>query len=66
MSENLSDTYTKVPLVGDIPMIGNLFKGTSLSKTKTELMITPIILTTTDEIARPSEEIRKGFKGFMR
>jgi len=68
MSENLSDTQTKVPLVGDIPIIGNLFKNTSTSKTKTELiiMITPIILTTTDEAARITDDIKKSFKWFIK
>lgn len=37
---------TKVPLLGDIPLIGNLFKSTNIEKRETELMIfiTPKIL----------------------
>lgn len=37
---------TKVPLLGDIPIIGNLFKSTSIEKRETELtiFITPTIL----------------------
>jgi type IV pilus assembly protein PilQ len=33
------DTVTKVPLFGDIPVLGNLFKTTSRTNDKTELLI---------------------------
>ncbi len=64
MTDNLSDSETKVPLVGDIPLIGNLFKTRSRSRTKTELiiMLTPHILTSGDEAARITNEIKKGMK----
>ena len=44
MSETRNDT--KVPLFGDIPVVGNLFKSTSRENTKTELLvfITPKIV----------------------
>jgi type IV pilus assembly protein PilQ len=29
----------KVPLLGDVPIVGNLFKNTVRSSTKTELLI---------------------------
>lgn len=40
------DTIIKVPLLGDIPVVGNLFKQTSRTNDKTELLIflTPKIL----------------------
>jgi type IV pilus assembly protein PilQ len=40
------DTVTKVPLLGDIPVVGNLFKTTARTNDKTELLIflTPKIL----------------------
>jgi len=34
-----SDTETKVPVLGDIPVIGNLFKQKTVSKSKKELII---------------------------
>jgi general secretion pathway protein D len=34
-----SSSVTKVPLLGDIPFLGNLFKYTSTSDNKTELLI---------------------------
>jgi type IV pilus assembly protein PilQ len=44
MTETHNDT--KVPLFGDIPVVGNLFKSTSRENTKTELLvfITPKIV----------------------
>jgi type IV pilus assembly protein PilQ len=43
------DTVTQVPLLGDIPVLGNLFKTTSRTNDKTELLIflTPKILNDT-------------------
>src|SRR5574344_2150878 len=46
MDEKTVETVTKVPLLGDIPIIGELFKQTSSSNSKRNLMvfIRPIIL----------------------
>lgn len=46
ISENKSSGDTRIPLLGDIPLIGHLFKTTSKSSTKTELIILvkPIIM----------------------
>lgn len=38
-SEESRDTVTKVPLLGDIPILGNLFKNKNNSSSKTELLI---------------------------
>ena len=64
ISDTVSDTETKVPLLGDIPLIGNLFKTRSKSKDKTELiiMLTPRILTNSDQAARVTDEIKRGIK----
>lgn len=64
MSENVSDTESKVPILGDIPLLGYLFKNTSKSKTKTELliMIRPTITTSTDEVVRLTNEVKQGLK----
>jgi type IV pilus assembly protein PilQ len=37
--ENSRNDVAKVPLLGDIPMFGNLFKTTSKEMNKTELLI---------------------------
>ena len=38
-TEESRDTVTKVPLLGDIPILGNLFKNKNNSSNKTELLI---------------------------
>lgn len=47
ITENKSGTDVKIPLLGDIPLLGNLFKTTSNATNKTELiiMVKPVILT---------------------
>lgn len=64
MAENNSETEIKVPLLGDIPIFGNLFKSVSKSKTKTELIIilTATILRSTDEAVSLTNEMRKSIK----
>jgi len=51
IKESKGRTINKVPLLGDIPFIGNLFKTSSFSKDKTELIIIvkPIVLSNTNE-----------------
>ncbi|MFA6629634.1 MAG: secretin N-terminal domain-containing protein [Sulfuricurvum sp.] len=46
ISENKSSGNSRVPLFGDIPLLGNLFKTTSNSSTKTELvvLVKPVII----------------------
>lgn len=44
--ETIQDTVTKVPLLGDMPLLGYLFKNTTKTKNKNELLIflTPKII----------------------
>jgi general secretion pathway protein D len=46
-----SDVIRKVPILGDIPLLGWLFKSKERTKTNTELLvfITPIVVDNTDE-----------------
>src|SRR5690606_21625864 len=39
MEDRKTSTVDKVPLLGDIPLLGNLFKRTRNTKAKTELLI---------------------------
>ena len=39
IQEDSSETERKVPLFGDIPFLGRLFKGTYTAKSKSELVI---------------------------
>jgi type II secretion system protein D len=54
----------KVPLLGDIPIIGNIFKSTDKTKEKTELMIliTPYIINTISEADMMTKEFEKKLK----
>jgi len=51
ISENISEIETKVPLLGDMPFIGALFRGETEKTVKTELviMVTPKIIEKTNE-----------------
>ncbi len=53
-------TEKKLPYLSSIPYIGNVFKSTDLSKTKTELMIllTPYIINSDDDADRLTKEFR--------
>lgn len=55
-----TDEDTKVPLAGDIPILGNLFRTTDKSQAKTELLIvlTPRVIRTVEDARRVSVEMR--------
>jgi pilus assembly protein CpaC len=62
MNNNMNSTMQKIPGIGDIPILGQLFRSKALQKNKTELvvMITPQILRAnspgvTGELPRMSE-----------
>ena len=52
MQKQTSSQVSKVPLLGDIPFLGNAFKRTTKSESKTELLIflTPYIVEGTDKL----------------
>jgi general secretion pathway protein D len=39
LSDEVDSTEDKVPVLGDVPVLGNLFKSQSRSRTKTDLMV---------------------------
>jgi type II secretory pathway component GspD/PulD (secretin) len=47
MKDSISDTKRKVPFLGDVPLLGHLFRSKHSIKEKTEIVIfiTPYILT---------------------
>jgi pilus assembly protein CpaC len=47
MDNSLAESVRKVPLLGDIPILGHLFKSTSFQRNQTELLVlvTPILVT---------------------
>ena len=61
MQNSKSQTDTKIPFLGDIPLLGNLFKRTQKSDTKSELIIflTPHIVAAPAELAALSAKERQ-------
>ncbi|MBW2187674.1 MAG: type II secretion system protein GspD, partial [Deltaproteobacteria bacterium] len=53
ISTNKTDTVKKVPFLGDIPILGWLFKSTSHDEVKTNLLvfITPTIIKDMDDLS---------------
>lgn len=61
MNSDESKVITKVPILGDIPIIGEFFKHSSNSKDKRELMIliTPTIVTNNDPVKGSSKMLEE-------
>ncbi|MCF7873839.1 MAG: tetratricopeptide repeat protein [Candidatus Omnitrophica bacterium] len=59
IKEKTSHGITKVPLLGDIPFLGNLFKSTKEEKQKTELliMVSPKIISTGEPLLSGKEKL---------
>ncbi|WP_201343999.1 type II secretion system secretin GspD [Thiohalobacter sp. COW1] len=64
ISDELSESVQKIPLLGDIPLLGNLFKAQSTKKTKQNLMVflRPVIL----RDAATENAVSAGKYNFMR
>jgi len=65
-SDNVNVTYNKVPILGDIPIVGWLFKGKTTSSVKTNLLvfITPNVVRdyeTHSALTKKAIESREGF-----
>ncbi len=58
ISDDITDTTRKVPLLGDIPLLGKLFQNKSKSKTKRNLLIflRPTILESKADVAATTEK----------
>lgn len=58
LSDDERRTIEKIPLLGDLPAIGNLFRSKARSRTKTNLMIflRPTILRTAEDSRRLTEQ----------
>lgn len=61
ISDNTEESITKVPGLGDIPLLGWLFKQKSTTRQKTNLMIfiSPHILKDTEDLARVTRRSRQ-------
>ena len=58
LSDDERRTIEKTPVLGDLPVVGNLFRSKATSRTKTNLMIfiRPTILRTADDSRRLTEQ----------
>ncbi len=61
VGDQIIENQDKIPVLGDIPLVGLLFQFTSRQRVKTELMIfiTPHILQTPQEMLRMTNEMRR-------
>ena len=64
MEDKKNSTVTKVPWLGDIPYLGNLFRRTITDKSKTELLIflTPHVAMDSNVLKPMSQDEVKGTK----
>ena len=62
MQDNKVETVRKVPLLGDIPILGSLFRHKELKDTKTELLIflTPFIVQNPNDLVSLTKQERSG------
>ena len=58
INNSYNRTVNKVPILGDIPLIGNLFRSTNTTKDKTELLVfmTPHVIRTPEDVRRVREQ----------
>jgi MSHA type pilus biogenesis protein MshL len=61
MQDRASVDTAKVPLIGDVPVVGHLFKRTEKSRRKTDLVIllTPTVMGPGETIATTAREIKR-------
>ena len=61
ISNDITRDVTKIPLLGDLPIIGQLFRSTSFTKGETELIIlvTPTIVDPQVLVPPMSQELRE-------
>lgn len=66
ISNNTQNSVSKVPLLGDIPILGHLFKHTSTSDSKTNLLvfITPRIIKDKDDLAAVTRRSSRAMEAF--
>ena len=64
---NVTESVSKVPILGDIPFLGWLFKRTSTQEEKTNLLIfiNPTIIKSPEDLERVTGRNRTAAKGFL-
>jgi len=68
IEDRYTDNKTKVPLLGDIPYLGALFRSESRTKTRTNLMVflRPVVMRDAETTNRVSLERYEQIRGFQR
>jgi general secretion pathway protein D len=66
--ENNSLSTSGIPVLDRIPLLGNLFQTTSISKGRTELIIflTPRVIYDTNQVSEATEELRQKVKSLTK
>ena len=61
MRSTVTSRVKKLPILGDIPILGELFKSTDVTKSKTELLVflTPRVVRTEDDARSLREDVEK-------
>lgn len=68
IGNNVQEVITKVPILGDIPILGWLFKRKETVEKKTNLLIfiTPRIIRSADDLARVTQSNREAMNQFQK
>lgn len=63
--DRVTESATKIPLLGDIPGLGHLFRSTTKTNDRTELvvLITPRVVGGADDAQRVTQELRDKMRG---
>jgi general secretion pathway protein D len=67
ISDRVSDTVQKVPILGDIPLLGFLFRNTTKQMLKSNIIIalTPYVITDADDLRRVAEKKMRERREFI-
>jgi Flp pilus assembly secretin CpaC len=69
MDNNMTNNVTKIPILGDLPILGELFKSRGIRQRKTELLVlvSPVLVTASDSAAPvpTAEPSAWGLDGFL-
>jgi general secretion pathway protein D len=67
IQDQITDTRNQIPVLGDIPLIGNAFKekGGTVGKTELILLITPRVVRNLNEAREITDEYRSKFDVYM-
>jgi general secretion pathway protein D len=62
IQESVNTTTNRIPLLGDIPLLGNLFGSTTYTRARTEIMVllTPRIIKSVQEAGEATRQLRDG------